>query len=58
MPRKRTHDEMVAPEPPTEVREDSLTYKLRNMWEFANVYEYICIFGKAVKVDKLDIEVC
>ena len=36
---------------------DLLT-RLRNMWEFANIMQYIFIFGKAVKIDDdFDIEV-
>ena len=53
--RKRGHDEMQASEPP---KETSLLEKLRNMWEFACLNQYIYTFGDAVKIDKdLDIEV-
>ena len=53
--RKRGHDEMEASEPP---KETSLLEKLRNMWEFASLNQYIYTFGDAVKIDKdLDIEV-
>jgi hypothetical protein len=32
--------------------------KLRNMWQFASLMEYIFIFGKAVKIDEdFDIDV-
>jgi len=32
--------------------------RIRNMWEFANLAQWIYIFGKAVKIDEdLDIEV-
>ena len=32
--------------------------KIRNMWEFASVMQYIYIFGKIVKIDEdFDIEV-
>lgn len=54
-PRKRGHDEMETSEPP---KETSLLEKLRNMWEFASLNQYIYTFGDAVKIDKdLDIEV-
>ena len=54
-PRKRGRDEMEASEPDPE---PSVLDKLRNMWEFANLMQYIFIFGDAVKIDKdLDIEV-
>jgi hypothetical protein len=53
--RKRGHDEMEASEPP---KKTSLLDKLRNMWEFASLNQYIYTFGDAVKIDKdLDIEV-
>lgn len=55
-PRKRSHDEMEAPEHPKEM---SLLDKIRNMWEFAATMQYIFLFGKAVKIDDtFDIEVC
>ena len=38
--------------------EPGLLTRLRNMWEFANIMQYIFIFGKAVKIDDdFDIEV-
>ena len=53
--RKRGHEELEASEPLTE---PSLLQRLRNTWEFANLMQYIYIFGKAVKIDEnLDIEV-
>jgi len=58
MPRKRTHDEMEATEPQQEKAEPSLLQRIRNMWEFAAVMQYIFMFGKAVKIDEdFDIEV-
>ena len=46
---------MEASEPPAE---PSMLGKLRNTWEFANLMQYIFIFGKAVKIDEdFDIEV-
>ena len=53
--RKRGREEMESAEP---IPERSLLDKLRNTWEFANLMQYIFIFGKAVKIDEdLDIEV-
>ena len=38
--------------------ERSMIERIRNMWEFANLAQWIYIFGKAVKIDEdLDIEV-
>jgi hypothetical protein len=46
---------MEAPEP---ARDVPLIEKIRNMWEFASVMQFIFIFGKAVKIDEdFDIEV-
>lgn len=54
-PRKRGRDEIESSEPPKEI---SLLSKLRNMWEFACVMQYIFTFGTAVKIDEnFDIEV-
>lgn len=47
--RKRGRDEMESPEPP---QHDSMLTKLRNMWEFSNLMQYIYIFGRAVKIDE------
>src|SRR5689334_7397784 len=59
MPRKRSHTEMETPEPPPERKEMSLLHRIRNMWEFASMMQYIFMFGKAVKIDEdFDIEVC
>lgn len=53
--RKRGFEEMEADEPD---QEPSLLDKVRNMWEFASLMQYIFFFGKAVKIDDdLDIEV-
>jgi hypothetical protein len=36
----------------------SILQRLRNMWQFANLYQFILLFGKALKIDdNLDIEV-
>jgi hypothetical protein len=53
--RKRGRQEMEAVEPP---KERGLLDRIRNMWEFANLAQWIFIFGRAVKIDEnLDIEV-
>lgn len=39
--------------------EDSLLLRLRNQWQFANLCQWIYLFGKVVKIDdNLDTEVC
>jgi hypothetical protein len=44
-----------APEPPKEL---SMLERIRNMWEFAALTQYIFTFGRAVKIDEnLDTEV-
>jgi hypothetical protein len=53
--RKRAADEMA---PEEKIEEPSTLQKLRNMWQFANLAQYISLFGDAVKIDKdFDIEV-
>ncbi|MCJ1286241.1 hypothetical protein MMC26_005586 [Xylographa opegraphella] len=47
--RKRGRAEMESTEV---VQEIGLLVRLRNMWEFANIMQYIFIFGKAVKIDE------
>lgn len=38
--------------------EPSTLQRIRNMWQFANLFQFIVLFGKALKVDdNLDIEV-
>ena len=46
--RKRDRAEMESSEPTTE---PSILTRLRDMWEFSNLMQYIFIFGKAVKID-------
>ena len=54
--RKRAASEMEVEE---HVETPSTLQKLRNMWQFANLTQYISLFGDAVKIDKdFDIEVC
>ncbi|RHZ68526.1 putative PHD finger domain protein [Aspergillus thermomutatus] len=49
--RKRTRSEVdAAPEQPSE--EDGLLSRLRSCWEFANLMQYIAIFGKVMKIDE------
>ncbi|KAJ9668561.1 hypothetical protein H2201_001203 [Coniosporium apollinis] len=53
--RKRGRQEMEAEEEVT--TEPSVLDRLRNMWEFASLMQYIFTFGKAVKIDEdFDIE--
>ncbi|KAF2808427.1 uncharacterized protein BDZ99DRAFT_419530 [Mytilinidion resinicola] len=47
--RKRGRGEMESEEP---AKEPSMLDRLRNMWEFANLMQYIFLFGKAVKIDE------
>ncbi|KAJ4986933.1 PHD-finger domain-containing protein [Stagonosporopsis vannaccii] len=52
--RKRAASEMEVEE---HVEAPSTLHRLRNMWQFANLAQYIAIFGDAVKIDKdFDIE--
>lgn len=54
-PRKRGRDEMESLEPP---KETQLLERIRSMWEFASVMQYIFLFGKVVKIDEnFDIDV-
>lgn len=49
--RKRTRSEVdAAPEQPSE--ENGFLNRLRNSWEFANLMQYIAIFGKVMKIDE------
>ena len=61
MPRKRARDEaeldssVLSVEQP---RDDPVINRLRNMWQFASLMQYLQFFGSAVKIDDdLDIEV-
>jgi hypothetical protein len=46
---------MEASEPP---KEATMLERIRDMWEFANLSQWIFTFGRAVKIDEnLDIEV-
>ena len=53
--RKRAASEMEVED---HVETPSTLQRLRSMWQFANLAQYIAIFGDAVKIDKdFDIEV-
>lgn len=49
MSRKRDRAEMESSEL---TAEPSMLTRLRDMWEFSNLMQYIFIFGKAVKIDE------
>ncbi|KAF2276258.1 uncharacterized protein EI97DRAFT_494312 [Westerdykella ornata] len=52
--RKRDRDEMEAEGP---VEEPSMLQKLRNMWQFANLAQYLNLFIEALRIDSdFDIE--
>lgn len=56
--RKRSHREAESAHS-EQPKEQSLIQNLRNSFYFANLYQWICIFGKVVKLDdNLDIAVC
>lgn len=56
--RKRGRAEMESSEPRQSPQDETMLTKLRNMWEFSNLMQYIFIFGRAVKIDEdFDIEV-
>lgn len=43
----------------TESMANSLLHRIRNMWQFANLCQWIYLFGKAVKIDEsIDVEAC
>lgn len=64
MPRKRTADvaeldRTLEPVAAVPAEEQAVLTRLRNMWEFASLMQYIFLFGHVVKIDDdLDIEVC
>ncbi|KAI9804289.1 MAG: hypothetical protein M1833_007096 [Piccolia ochrophora] len=52
--RKRGRQEMEAEEAP---QPPSILHRIRNMWQFANLMQYLFLFGKAIRVEPdLDIE--
>lgn len=43
---------------PDQSKEASLLHRIRNMWQFANLFQWIYLFGKVVKIDdSIDIDV-
>ena len=40
-----------------EMEEPTTLQNIRSMWEFASLMQYLFFFGKAVKLDDLDVEV-
>lgn len=57
MSRKRSHREMEAVDDGKPTPEPSLLDKIRNMWQFASFMQYIFLFGKAAKIEDIDVEV-
>lgn len=64
--RKRPHEEVSGDTVDTPKRdtprktasEPSMLERIRGMWQFANLYQWIQLFGKAIKMDDdFDIEV-
>ena len=59
--RKRGRQEVEAAESspaPALPKEQGLLQRIRNMWQFANLAQWVFLFGKAVKLEEdLDIEV-
>jgi hypothetical protein len=58
--RKRGREQMEVEEPVPEIaemEEPTTLQKIRSMWEFASLMQYLFFFGKAVKLDDLDVEV-
>lgn len=64
MPSKKRSFEELSDPPPLEAapapapKELSLLQRIRNTWQFANTCQWLMIFGDAVKVEPIDIEVC
>ncbi|KAI0009099.1 hypothetical protein F4779DRAFT_402531 [Xylariaceae sp. FL0662B] len=59
--RKRALRDAVEPEPepdaPEAPKESSLLQRIRNTWQFANLFQWIYLFGKVVKIDEnIDID--
>lgn len=64
--RKRPHEEVSGERVDTPKRdtprkaahEPSMLDRIRGMWQFANLYQWIMLFGKAIRIDDdFDIEV-
>ncbi len=55
--RKRSLQELGAGDS-QEPAEPSMLHRIRNMWQFANLFQFMLLFGQALKLDdSLDIEV-
>jgi hypothetical protein len=56
--RKRSIGEVSAPADAPARKERSLVDRIRDMWQFANLGQWLFLFGQTVKLDdKIDIEV-
>lgn len=55
--RKRGREEMEAEALDVQPEEPRTLQKIRNMWEFASLMQYIFFFGKAVKIEDIEVEV-
>ncbi|KAL2168471.1 hypothetical protein VTG60DRAFT_7273 [Thermothelomyces hinnuleus] len=54
--RKRSSQELSTDDA-QDPAQPSMLHRLRNMWQFANLYQFIVLFGQALKLDdNLDIE--
>lgn len=53
--RAELEDEDDTPAPA--VQPPSTLQRVRNMWEFASLLQYLFLFGKAIKAEEWDIEV-
>lgn len=58
-PRKRSRSEAIDAPEAQATEEPGLLQRIRSSWEFANIMQYIHIFGKIMKIDEeFGIEVC
>lgn len=58
-PRKRSRSEAIDGLETQPTEEPGLLQRIRSNWEFANIMQYIHIFGKVMKIDEdFGIEVC
>lgn len=57
-PRKRKYEETVeTPEAISTAEEATPLQKIRGMWEFAALLQYLFFFAKAVKIEEIEVEV-
>ncbi|KAK2742698.1 hypothetical protein FQN57_005153 [Myotisia sp. PD_48] len=55
--RKRAREEIEEQHAADSSQDHGLLHQIRNMWEFANLMQYIYTFGKAMKIDNdIDVE--